>query len=52
MSHFHKFFLTLLIINNYFVLEIYSNNKHEEPIYEINEIILNGNEITKKQSYN
>ena len=49
MSHFHKFFFTLLILNNYFVLEIYSNNKHEEPIYEINEIILNGNEITKSK---
>ena len=49
MSHFHKFFFTLLILNNYFVLEIYSNNKHEDPIYEINEIILNGNEITKSK---
>ena len=49
MSHFHKFFFTLLILNNYFALEIYSNNKHEAPIYEINEIILNGNEITKSK---
>ena len=46
---FSQILFTLLILNNYFVLEIYSNNKHEEPIYEINEIILNGNEITKSK---
>lgn len=49
MRHFHKFFLTLLIINNLFILNVYSNNNQNESFFEINTIIINGNEITKSK---
>ena len=49
MGRIHKLFLFLLVISNFFALKMFSKNDQKQLFYEVNQIIIKGNEITKSK---
>ena len=49
MGRIHKLFLFLLVISNFFALKTFSKNDQKQLFYEVNQIIIKGNEITKSK---
>ena len=49
MGRIHKLFLFLLVISNLFAFKIFSKNDQKQLFYEVNQIIIKGNEITKSK---